>query len=66
MSGTTVPEGCTWEGDPDQRTLNHVMYCKTCSELWPLIAREMRIAKGKALPSDDPSYLGSNVGYKDK
>lgn len=61
-----MPQGCTWQGDPDQRSLQHVMDCEVCSGLWPLIAREMRIAKGKALPSDDPAYLGVNVGYRDK
>ena len=66
MTATSIPEGCTWTGDPDERSLNHVMDCPACSELWPLIAREMRIAKGRALASDDPKYLGSNVGYKDK
>lgn len=66
MSATTVPAGCDWAGDPDARTINHIMDCAVCSTIWPVLAREMRIAKGKALPSDDPTYLGSSVGYKDK
>ena len=65
-SATTIPAGCAWDGPPDARSLNHIMECDVCSNLWPQIAREMRIAKGRALPSDDPKYLGSNVGYKDK
>lgn len=63
---TTVPAGCTWQGDPDERNLRHVMDCPVCSQLWPLIAREMRVATGRALPSDKPGYLGENVGYNDK
>jgi hypothetical protein len=66
MSATTIPEGCDWVGPSDARTLNHIMDCPVCSELWPQIARQMRIAKGRAVPSDDPAWLGANVGYKDK
>lgn len=70
MSATTLPEQCTWattpDFDPDQRTLLHMMHCPACQDTWPRTAREMRIARGKALPSDDPKYLGANVGYKDK
>lgn len=63
---TSIPKGCTWDGPADARSLQHVMDCPACADTWPQIAREMRIARGKALPSDDPTYLGSNVGYKDK
>lgn len=70
MSATTQPAGCTWDQtpnfDPDGRTLRHMMDCEVCAETWPRTAREMRIARNRALPSDAPGYLGENVGYKDK
>ena len=68
MSATTLPQGCPLAGksDADVRTLAHIMACDACAETWPQIAREMRAARGAALPSDDPKFIGSNVGYKDK
>ena len=68
MSGniTTLPTGCTWQGDPDGRDITHLTECPACKETWPQIARQMRQWRGEAKPWDNPAYIGSNVGYKDK
>lgn len=65
-AATTLPDGCAWPSNPDGRTLTHLMDCPACQGTWPQIARQMRQATGRALPTDDPAYIGANVGYKDK
>jgi hypothetical protein len=65
-SATQIPAGCQWPGDPDERTLFHVMECDVCSNLWPQIAQAMRRAKGRALPTDDPRYISEGVVVRGK
>jgi hypothetical protein len=49
MSG--VPEGCTWMGDPAERSLLHIAECPKCEELWPMLAKSVQ---------EDPEWLSGS------
>jgi hypothetical protein len=55
---------CNWVGDPNARTLAHVIQCDECTGRWPNVAKLGRIHLRTSMPGPrmaDGTYIWNNA-----